>query len=89
MTRGNYIEIACETRHIQTTVRWYKGTDEIKHGERYTFKQCGYSHRLLIKDIWPTEEGDITAIAGPENVSVHIDTKGEPFSKIIYAEQKF
>ena len=70
--RESNIEVICETRHVDTDVRWFIGTEEVKAGDRNSTKQFGYSKRLLIKDFQPTDE-DFTAVVGSEKVSIYID----------------
>ena len=80
---GSDIEIILETRDIETKVRWFKGPEvELRNGDRFSFKQIGYSHRLLIKDMQLADEGSITAVAESDKVSIQIAVTGELTSKL-------
>ena len=60
------IEICCERRRIDTEVKWFIGAEEVSDGGRYSMKQYGFSRRLVIKDVQPTDSGNITVVAGSE-----------------------
>ena len=62
-------------------MKWFSGTKEVANDDHYSIKQYGYSHRLLIKDVRPTDVGDVVAVAGSDKVSIHIAIVGESLTK--------
>ena len=63
-------------------VGWFIGIEQVKHESRYSIKQYGYSHRLVVKDVQPIDEGHITAVAGSDMIYVHIAGTGESTSNM-------
>ena len=74
--RGDSVEIICEARHIDIEVKWFKGREELSSGDRYSMKQCGYSHRLLIKDVQPADTGAVRAVIGSNEASTSVTVTG-------------
>ena len=83
------IEICCETRRLETEVKWFIGAEEVSDGGRYSMKQYGFSRRLVIKDVQPTDSGNVAAVAGSENVSVQFAVAGELYWVFIGASNNF
>ena len=51
--------------------------EEVQNSGRFSIKQYGYSHRLLIADLQPRDEGvQFTAVVGSDKVSVNITVTG-------------
>ena len=71
------IEMICETRQLDTDVSWYLETEEIQDGGRFSIKQYGYSHRLLIRDVFTTDERQVTVLAGSDTIAVPISFNRE------------
>ena len=81
---GDNIELVCETRDMHTEVKWFSGMKGVANDDHYSIKQYGYSHRLLIKDVRPTDDGDVMAVAGSDKVSIHIAVVGESVTKDLH-----
>ena len=69
------VEIVCETKHVDTEVKWFIWTQEMRNIIRCFPKQYGYSHRILIHEYQPSDEGTIVVVAGSEHFSARISGK--------------
>ena len=70
-------------------VQWYKKKDRIVESDKYQIKQRGDIHELVIKQLEPSDEGEIRVVAGPYQRSAYLDIIKEDEGKYYIPDLKY
>ena len=72
----SHAEFSCEISKPVDKVRWFLDDVELREGDTIEFVREGTKHKLIMKDVGVTDEGQITALIGDQKLSANLFVQG-------------
>ena len=66
----------CELSIPVDKVRWFLDDVELREGDKITFVRDGKTHKLIMKDVATTDEGQITARVDDKKSTANLFVQG-------------
>uniref|UniRef100_A0A672FRW9 Ig-like domain-containing protein n=1 Tax=Salarias fasciatus TaxID=181472 RepID=A0A672FRW9_SALFA len=73
---GGSVTLRCELSKAGVPVKWKKGSEVLKAGEKYQVKQEASVSELLIDKVQPGDSGDYSCVCGEQKTTASVSIKG-------------
>ncbi|XP_029970331.1 obscurin [Salarias fasciatus] len=85
---GGSVTLRCELSKAGVPVKWKKGSEVLKAGEKYQVKQEASVSELLIDKVQPGDSGDYSCVCGEQKTTASVSIKALPvvFSKELQSQ---
>ncbi|KAM4688626.1 obscurin [Discoglossus pictus] len=77
-TEGGTATLHCELSKPDASLKWLKGSEELKKCDKYNLKQRGTIAELSIYDLNLADSGDYTCVCGEEKTTCELTVKALP-----------
>ena len=70
-------EFSCELAQPVDKVRWFLDDVELREGDKVEFVRDGKKHKLIIKDVDVTDEGQISVMIDDKKTTANLFVQGK------------
>ncbi|KAM6989312.1 obscurin [Tautogolabrus adspersus] len=75
---GANITLRCDISKPGVPVKWKKGTEVLRSGEKHQIKQKESVNELLINKVVPEDSGDYSCVCGDQETTASLKVKAQP-----------